>query len=415
MITQATLVNEVDALFAGRQDLVDDPYPMYRRMREHAPALWYGSQVLLTRYTDVEIALRDPSLYSHRQYSGNFYREFVDRLAPVEADEFAKVTAFKLLWMSAMDAPEHSRLRTLVHKAFTPRRVTEMRPRVERITNDLIDSLRGRDSAEVVHEYSYGLPIYVIADMLGAPPNDWMAIREWSSQLASFQPPHFEGIHETWSAIVEFRAYVEGLIAERRRSKHTDLLAALLDVELDGDRMTQEELEAMFVLLLFAGHETTTNLISNGIYRLLTHPDQLALLTADPNMIVSAVEELLRYDTNVQTGPRMAARDLEVDGVAIPKGSSVMTIIAAANRDPERFADPDRLDITREDNKHLGFSIGPHYCLGQALARLEAQIAIGAFLREFPNAKLAGEVHWRPNIHQRRVVDLPVRLNRILD
>jgi cytochrome P450 len=309
-----------------------------------------------------------------------------------------------------MDAPEHTRLRTLVHKVFTPRRVAEMRPRVERITADLIAALRGGESAEVVHDYAYGLPIYVIADMLGAPPADWEAIRDWSSQLAAFQPPHYEGIHETWNAIVEFRAYVQDLIAERRRTQHTDLLAALLDVELDGDRLTQEELEAMFVLLLFAGHETTTNLISNGVYRLLSHPDQLALLRADPDLIVSAVEELLRYDTNVQTGPRMAARDLQVAGVEIPKGSSVMTIIAAANRDPDRFSEPDRLDIRREDNKHLGFSVGPHYCLGQALARLEAQIAIGGFFREFPETELAGEVHWRPNIHQRRVVELPVTL-----
>jgi cytochrome P450 len=410
MITQASLAEEVDALFAGRQDLVDDPYPMYHRMRDHAPALWYGSLVLLTRYSDVEVALRDPSLYSHQTYSGNFFREFMESLSPVDADAFAKVTAFKLLWMSAMDAPEHTRLRTLVHKAFTPRRVAEMRPRVERITADLIKDLKGRDSAEMVHDYAYGLPIYVIADMLGAPPKDWVAIRDWSSQLAAFQPPHYEGIQETWKAIVEFRAYVEGLIAERRRNQHTDLLAALLDVELDGDRLTQQELEAMFVLLLFAGHETTTNLISNGVYRLLSNPDQLALLRNDPALIVNAVEELLRYDTNVQTGPRMAARDLEVGGVRIPRGTTVMAMIAAANRDPERFPDPDKLDILREENRHLGFSVGPHYCLGQALARLEAQIAVGSFFQEFPEAQLAGEVHWRPNIHQRRVVELPVTL-----
>ena len=410
MITQASLVEEVDALFAGRQDLVDDPYPMYHRMRDHAPALWYGSLVLLTRYSDVEVALRDPALYSHQTYSGNFFREFMDRLSPVDADAFAKVTAFKLLWMSALDAPEHTRLRTLVHKVFTPRRVAEMRPRVERITADLIKDLHGRSSADIVHDYAYGLPIYVIADMLGAPPKDWEAIRDWSSQLASFQPPHYEGIQETWKAIVEFRAYVEELIVERRRNKHTDLLAALLDVELDGDRLTQQELEAMFVLLLFAGHETTTNLVSNGIYRLLSHPDQLALLKDDPGLIVNAVEELLRFDTNVQTGPRMAARDLEVAGVEIPKGTTVMAMIAAANRDPGRFPDPDKLDILREENKHLGFSVGPHYCLGQALARLEAQIAVGTFFQEFGGAQLAAEVHWRPNIHQRRVVELPVTL-----
>jgi cytochrome P450 len=410
MITEASLVAEVDALFAGRQDLVDDPYPLYRRMREHAPALRYGPEVLLTRYVDVEVCLRDPSLFSHEQYSGSFIREFMRRLDPEDAEAFAKVTEFKLLWMSAMNAPEHTRLRSLVHKVFTPRRVAEMRPRVERITADLIASLRNRESAELVHDYAYGLPIYVIADMLGAPPKDWMSIRNWSSQLAAFQPPHYEGIQETWQAIVEFRAYVQDLIAQRRASQHTDLLGALLEVELDGDRLTQEELEAMFVLLLFAGHETTTNLISNGIYRLLTHPDQLELLHEDPSLIVGAVEEVLRYDTNVQTGPRMAAKDLEVAGLQVEEGTTVTAMIAAANRDPARFDDPDRLDILREDNKHLGFSVGPHYCLGQALARLEAQIAMGSFLSEFPKAELAGEVHWRPNIQQRRVMELPVTL-----
>ena len=410
MITEATLVEEVDALFAGRQDLVDDPYPLYHRMREHAPVLWYGSQVLLTRYADVEVCLRDPARFSHQQYSGDFFKEFAGRLSPADAAAFAEITEFKLLWMSAMDAPAHTRLRSLVHKAFTPRRVAGMRPQVESITRDLIGELRGRDGAEVVHDYAYGLPIYVIAAMLGAPPADWEAIRDWSSRLASFQPPHYDGIQATVTAIREFKAYVRGLIEERRASRHGDLLAALLEVELDGDRLTQPELEAMFVLLLFAGHETTTNLISNGIYRLLSNPDQLALLHADPALIVSAVEEMLRYDTNVQTGPRMSSLDQVVEGVRIPRGATVTAMIAAANRDPERFSDPDRLDIRRDTNKHLGFSVGPHYCLGQALARLEAQIAIGAFLAEFPKAAVAGEVHWRPNIHQRRVVELPVTL-----
>jgi cytochrome P450 len=412
VIETASLLEELNALFAGRQDLVDDPYPLYHRMRAEAPAMRYRSEVLVTRYADVDVVLRDATVWSHRNYRGSRIKDFTAALDGEQRHTFEKISAFKELWMSGMDAPEHTRLRSLIHKVFTPRRVAEMRPQIEAITADMIAQLQERGTIEAVHEYAYGLPLYVIAAMLGAPKQDWESIRDWSSVLANFQPPHYRNIEATWEAIEQFVAYTRALIEDRRRSTgQSDLLAALLEVDIDGDRLTQEELEAMFVLLFFAGHETTTNLISNGIYRLLTHPDQLARLRHDPGLITDAVEELLRYDTNVQISTRVAMQDVELAGVAIAAGTSVVPVIAAANRDPERFPDPDRLDITRPDNRHFGFSIGAHYCLGQALARMEAATGIGRFFEAFPETELEGEVHWRPNIQQRRVTGLPVRLN----
>jgi len=412
MIAPPSLQEELNALFAGRQDLIDDPYPLYHRMRAEAPAMPYRSEVWVTRYADIETILRDADVWSHRNYQGSRILNFTAALDGEEKSTFEKISAFKELWMSGMDAPEHSRLRSLIHKVFTPRRVAEMRPQIESITVDLIQSLQERGEVEAVHDYAYGLPLYVIAAMLGAPRQDWESIRDWSSILAAFQPPHYRNIEATWQAIEQFVAYVRNLIDDRRRATgQSDLLTALLEVDIDGDRLTQAELEAMFVLLFFAGHETTTNLISNGIYRLLTNPDQLAKLRHDPTQITAAVEELLRYDTNVQISTRVPMRDVEVAGVRISAGTSVVPVIAAANRDPERFPDPDRLDIERPDNRHFGFSIGPHYCLGQALARMEAATGIGRFFEAFPEVEIVSEVHWRPNIQQRRVTSLPVRLN----
>jgi cytochrome P450 len=288
-----------------------------------------------------------------------------------------------------------------------------MRPRIVEITNRIVEEIRGRDQVEIVHDFAYGLPLYVIASMLGSPPEDWPNIRNWSSALAAFQGTLYANHAEVAAALDAFNAYVHDLIEERRKTEHTDLLAALLAAEVEGDRLSTQELEAMFVLLLFAGHETTTNLISNGLYRLVTHPDQLARLRSDPTLIVSAVEELLRYDTNVSMIDRVAAEDIELSGTVVPKGTAVFAWISAANRDPSRFEKPDELDITRADNRHLGFSIGPHYCLGQALARMEAQVAIGTFVKEFPDFQLVpGEdLHWRKNLQQRRIISVPVTLN----
>jgi cytochrome P450 len=413
MITNQSLVAEVDALYKLRQDLVDDPYPLLQRLREESPVLVRNQVATITRYEDIETVLREAKLFSAQRYDGPRVKSISAGMIPEARATFDRVVNYQKLWMSAFDPPEHTRLRTIVHKVFTPRRVAEMRPRIVEITNRIVEEIRGRDQVEIVHDFAYGLPLYVIASMLGSPPEDWPNIRNWSSALAAFQGTLYANHAEVAAALDAFNAYVHDLIEERRKSEHTDLLAALLAAEVEGDRLSTQELEAMFVLLLFAGHETTTNLISNGLYRLVTHPDQLARLRSDPTLIVSAVEELLRYDTNVSMIDRVAAEDIELSGTVVPKGTAVFAWISAANRDPSRFEKPDELDITRADNRHLGFSIGPHYCLGQALARMEAQVAIGTFVKEFPDFQLVpGEdLHWRKNLQQRRIISVPVTLN----
>lgn len=413
MITNQSLVGEVDALYQLRQDLVDDPYPLLRRLREESPVLVRNQVATITRYEDIETVLREAKLFSAQRYDGPRVKSISAGMIPEARATFDRVVKYQKLWMSAFDPPEHTRLRTIVHKVFTPRRVAEMRPRIVEITDRIVEEIRGRDQVEIVHDFAYGLPLYVIASMLGAPAEDWPDIRGWSSALAAFQGTLYANHAEVAAALDAFNSYVHDLIDERRESEHTDLLAALLAAEVEGDRLSTQELEAMFVLLLFAGHETTTNLISNGLYRLITHPQQLERLKSDPSLINSAVEELLRYDTNVSMIDRVAADDIELSDTLVPKGTSVFAWISAANRDPARFDNPDDLDITRTDNRHLGFSIGPHYCLGQALARMEAQVAIGTFVKEFPDFQLVrGEdLHWRKNLQQRRIVAVPVTLN----
>jgi cytochrome P450 len=413
MITEPSLLQEVDALYQLRQDLVDDPYPLLHRLRGEAPVLIREQIATITKYEDIETVLREAKLFSAGRYDSPRVKAIAEGMPPEARSTFERVVAYQKLWMSAFDPPQHTRLRMIVHKVFTPRRVAEMRPRIEEITDRIVEEIRGRDEIEIVHDFAYGLPLYVIASMLGAPAEDWPNIRRWSSALATFQGTKYANHAEVARALDEFQAYVHGLVEERRKTEHTDLLAALLAAEVEGDRLSTQELEAMFVLLLFAGHETTTNLISNGLYRLITHPDQLELLKSDPSLVVKAVEELLRYDTNVSMIDRVAADDIELSGTLVPKGTAVFAWISAANRDPDRFPNPDRLDINRPDNRHLGFSIGPHYCLGQALARMEAQTAIGTFVKEFPDYQLVPgqELHWRKNLQQRRINSVPVTLH----
>jgi cytochrome P450 len=413
MITKPSLVDEVDSLYKLRQDLVDDPYPLLHRLREEAPVLLRNDIATITRYEDIETVLREAKLFSAGRYDSPRVKAIAENMIPEARATFQRVVDYQKQWMSAFDPPGHTRLRMIVHKVFTPRRVAEMRPRIEEITSRIVGEIRDRDQIEIVHDFAYGLPLYVIASMLGAPSEDWENIRNWSGALATFQGTLYANHAEVAAALDSFNAYVHELIEARRKTEHTDLLAALLAAEVEGDRLSTQELEAMFVLLLFAGHETTTNLISNGLYRLVTHPDQLELLKSDPSLIISAVEELLRYDTNVSMIDRVAADDIKLTDTLLPKGTAVFAWISAANRDPSHFERPDDLDITRKDNRHLGFSIGPHYCLGQALARMEAQVAIGTFVKEFPNFQLVPgeELHWRKNLQQRRINSVPVTLN----
>jgi cytochrome P450 len=309
------------------------------------------------------------------------------------------------------DPPDHTRLRQLVAKAFTPRMVEQLRPRVQAIAEALLDAVAGRGEMDLIDDYAFPLPITVIAEMLGIPPADRGQFRDWSDVLVRTAPPHTIG-PEAIAAAEGLGRYLEARIEERRRAPADDLIAGLLQAEEAGDKLGKEELQGMVYLLLVAGHETTTNLIGNGVLALLQHPDQLARLRRDSALLPSAVEELLRFCAAVVMSTRYAAEDVALGGVVIPKGGMVLIVIAAANRDPTRFPNPDALDITRADNKHLSFGHGIHYCLGAPLARLEGEIALGTLLRRMPDLRLGvapESLTWRsPHFVLRGLVKLPV-------
>jgi cytochrome P450 PksS len=283
--------------------------------------------------------------------------------------------------MLDLDPPDHTRLRVLVQTAFTPRLVEAMRPRVEALAEGLLDGLRDRTGFDLIRDYALPIPATVIAEMLGVPAGDRHKFHRWSKAMVSADPfgwRRFLVVPHVWA----FLRYIRRLIRAKRAVPGDDLLTALVRAEEAGNRMSEDELVAMTFLLLVAGHETTVNLIGNGVLALLEHPDQLARLRADLSLVRPAVEELLRYGSPLETATeRFAREDVTIAGVTIPRGALVYAALASANRDGRQFPDPDRLDITREPNRHLSFGLGPHFCLGAPLARLEGQVAIAALLR----------------------------------
>jgi hypothetical protein len=398
-----------DRLLAYRQ--IEDPYPGYHRLRTEAP--FFREQrtgaILLTRYADVAAALKHPELSS---------RGVIDVLVRVPAPlrRLARpVTRALSLQMIFSDPPDHTRLRSLANRAFTPRAVEKMRARIQRIVDELLDALDGPAPVDVIDRLAAPLPIRVIAEMLGVPIESRDQIKLWSDDLANFVGG---GPGPRWKEVLRgarggfcLRQYLRRLIRERRGQPRDDLLGALIAAEEKGDTLTEEELWANAILFLFAGHETTTGLIGNGLLALLRHPDQLDLLRREPALMESAVEELLRFDSPVHRIGRRAKGDLSLSGFPIPAGQTVILALAAANRDPAQFPDPDRLDVRRAENRHLAFGHGIHFCLGAALARLEGQIAIGSIIRRYPDLRLTGErLAWRKNSSLRGLQALPVRL-----
>jgi cytochrome P450 len=383
--------------------MVVDPYPTYVRLREagvvyaEPPGIW-----VLSRYAHVQQVLRDPRF--DREGIGNAV-ERVFGAGPI-FDSFTR-------WMLFLNPPDHTRLRTLVTKAFTPRASEELRSDIQRIVDDLIDPAQQRGELDLIADLAYPLPVAVICELLGVPPEDRGRFNAWSAAIAealdafvTAQPDTVRRSNEAAHGLTE---YFRGLVAARRKQPRDDLLSALVAAEEQGDRLSEEELLATCVLLFFAGHETTVNLIGTGMLTLLRHPDQLAKLRDDPGLIQSAVEELLRYDGPVQRTGRTTREDVEIDGVTIPKGERVTVFLGAANRDPAQFQEPDRLDITRTENHHLAFGAGIHYCVGAPLARVEAQVAINTLIRRLPNLKLQSDAPvWRQTAVLRGLVALPL-------
>jgi len=397
-----------------------DPYPGYARLRDEAPvyraARPMGTETwMITRYEDVRAALTDPRLSKDPKYAPDWVRELGF------LDEDGGVVGRTLL---TYDPPDHTRLRGLVAKAFTRRRMEGLRPRVQEITDGLLDAMAGRTEVDLLAALAFPLPITVICELLGVPVADRDDFRAWTTAFVS-APFTEEGLAGQRAAMGKLDAYVRAQIADRRASVRPgadadalpDLIAALIAAADDTDRLAEHELIAMVRLLLIAGHETTVNLIGNGTLALLTHPDQLELLKSDPGLLPGAVEELLRYDGPVERAtPRFTTEDVTYAGVTIPKNSHVTVVLAAADRDADHVPEPDRLDITRAGHGHVAFGHGIHFCLGAPLARIEGQVAIGSLLRRYPGIALAvppEEVRRRPGGPAsiiRGLESLPVRL-----
>jgi pimeloyl-[acyl-carrier protein] synthase len=383
-------------------DFVRNPYPIYHRLRAEDPVhrsplgFW-----VLTRYDDVQAVLRDP----------RFAKEAI---ATVVAARFGMTTPSIGLSMLDRDPPDHTRLRGLVSKAFTPRVVEVLRPHIQEIVDGLLDRAEGAGRMDLIDDFAYPLPVIVICELLGVPVEDRERFRHWGVDIARgldgvLLPPDSEIHQRSLASRRALADYFRTLIAARRAAPRGDLLSGLIAAEEAGDKLSEEELLATCILLLVAGHETTVNLIGNGTLALLRHPAELRRLRENPALIGSAVEELLRFDGPVQRTARVPSEDVTIAGKRIARGDLVLPFIGAADRDPAQFPDPDRLDITRADNRHIAFGWGIHFCLGAPLARVEGQIAINTIVKRLPKLALATEKpEHRQSLTLRGLVALPV-------
>jgi len=379
------------------------PYALFARARREHPVWRHEglpvSSVFL--HADCQAILRDPKIWSSQfPTPPGFDPEDVPRS------------------MLITDPPEHTRLRGLVSQAFTPKRIRELTPRIVTIAHELLDDALARRHVDLVDALTYPLPVIVIAEMIGVPAEDRAQFKTWSDALVAplgsvfFGAPAPEVVAEQRRIRSELEAYFVRLVEARRRDPKDDLLTGLVQAELEGSRLAFDELLAMLILLLVAGNETTTNLIGNAALELLEHPDALAALRADPSLVPTAIEEVLRYASPVQMDPRLATRDLELGGVTIPAGEFVLCWIGSANRDESVFTDADTFDVRREKNNHLAFGFGPHYCLGASLATLEAVVAVRVLLERTKSFRRTDDVPlpFHPSIVFRGVRSLPLAL-----
>jgi cytochrome P450 len=389
-------------------EVLADPYPLYRRLRTEDPVHWdpYLHAWVVTRYADVVKVLTRFS--ADRAPSPEFFQA----LGAPHVGPIAKVMVKQMLFL---DPPAHERLRKLAAPAFMPARVQLLREHIEKIATQLIDKVvaRGTGHMELLADFAEPLPAIVTAEMLGVPVEDHRKLKDWSAMFAgmlgNFQhnPDLLEGVQH---AVENLTAYFQDAIRDQRKHPREGLVQSLMSSEVDGDRLTDEEVVANCIVTMVGGQETTTNLIGNGTLTLLRKPDQLARLRADRELMPAAVEELLRYESPSQHTARLAPSDVVLGGKQIRKKQAVIAVMAAGNRDPERFPDPDRLDLERRDNRHLAFGWAAHFCFGAPLARLEAQIAFDALLDRFPTLQLTGdELVWRDNLGLRGLQALPLR------
>lgn len=383
-----------------------DPYPIYAMLRNRDPVHWssLSSAWVVSRYQDIDAILRD-----HRRFSNDFEHRTISRRRQGQLNPAVDKS------MLFVDLSDHTHLRSLVSKAFTPKTIETMESWVRQIMSDLLDQIADPTSFDLMQAIADPLPVIVIAELIGVPPEDRAQFKVWSDQRARTLEPTItarerEMASEAGKALTE---YFLGIINERRANPRDDLISALVAVEEAGDKLSEDEMVVMLRLLLVAGNETTTNLIGNGMLALLRHPEQLHLLRQQPDLMPSAIEELLRYDAPVQTDIRTALEDMELGGKPIRKGQGVLLLIGSANRDPEVYRDPDRLDLTRKEASHIVFGRGIHHCIGAPLARLEGRIAFEMLLERFEDIRLlADQPSFKDHVVLRGLESLPTGARR---
>jgi cytochrome P450 len=409
--TTATL-SELSQLDITSRAFKTQAHAYYARLRQDAPVfavtlkrLHFRQRAwLITRYDDVLEVLKDDTTFVKNPNNAMSPEQL--RRAPKLPAMFAKLQQSLL----DLDGADHDRLKVLVHKAFTPRMIEGMRQNTQTMTNLALENAKKRGEIDLLHEFALPVPLAIIGQIMGVPEKDHTKFAGWTrAMVSSASNPLF-----SIPGVLMFVRYLRDMVEKRRKQPQDDLTSALVAAQEGSDALSTDEIVSMLILLLSAGHETTVNLIGTGVFELLRHPAQLELLRQDPSLIKPAVEELLRFVTPAETGTeRFAARDIEIGGVTIPKGELVIACIASANRDSSQFENPQVLDITRANNKHLSFGQGMHYCLGAPLARLEGQTAIGTLLAGAPNLRLKDkpdDYKWRPGFVLRGLEKVPVLL-----
>jgi len=386
-------------------EVLANPYPLYHRLRTEDPVHWdyFLHAWVATRYTDVVRVLLD--FTASRTPTP-------EQLASIGLSDVGPIAQVMVKQMLFMDAPSHTRLRGLCSQAFTPRRVDILRSHIQEIANRLLDQVEGSGRMDVIADFAAPLPAIVTAEMLGVPISDHDQLKLWSADFAEMLGNFQHNPGRAMQVLLSLRgmeSYFQSRLEELRKNPNDGLICSLLNAEVNGDRLSEEEVIANTIVTMVGGQETTTNLIGNGTLSLLRNPGVMKTLRENLSLIPSAVEELLRYESPSQHTARLAPEDLELGGKKIRKRDAVIAVMGAANRDPEQFPDPDRLDVTRTDNRHVAFGWGPHFCFGAPLARIEGQIAFASLLRRFPQISLETEtLFWRENLGLRGLKSLPV-------
>jgi cytochrome P450 len=386
-------------------EVLANPYPLYERLRSEDPVHWdhFLHAWVVTRYADVL------TVFQRFSADRTFTPEQLTALGLEALTPLAQVMVRQMLFL---DPPAHGRVRGLASKAFTPRRVEGLRAHIQDITNSLLDAVQDKGEMDIIADLAYPLPAIVTAELLGVPTSDWKQLTAWSADFAQVLG-NFQHTPDSAPRVIrsleEMVVYFRAAIRENEKHPREGLINALMTAEQDGDRLSEDEVIANTIVTMVGGQETTTNLIGNGLLTLLRHPDQLEKLYQDLSLVPSAVEELLRYESPSQLTARLAPEDVVLGGKTIRKRQAVFAIMGAANRDPERFPDPDRLDICREDNRHVAFAWASHFCFGAPLARIEGQTAFATILRRMPNLNLKpGPITWRENLGLRGLTALPI-------